>query len=119
MNKTLIAALIGLTTVTGSAFAATEQGGFQGPDRTEAVSVAQALELSDDAQVRLSGVITESLGDEKYRFQDDSGNLVVEIDDDEWRGLEATPETRVTLWGEIDKDWNQVELDVERIELAR
>lgn len=118
MKKTITAAAIALTAFTGTAFA-DQHGGFKGPDRTEQVTVAQALELGDDSQVRLTGQITESLGDEKYRFQDDSGTMTVEIDNAEWRGIEATPDTRLTLWGELDKDWNETELDVERIELAQ
>lgn len=118
MNKTLTATLLGLT-IFSTAALADNHGGFKGPDRTEQVSVAQALELGDDSQVRLTGVITESLGDEKYRFQDDSGTMIVEIDNDEWRGIEATPDTRLTIWGEIDKDWNETELDVDRVELAQ
>ncbi|AEY02245.1 hypothetical protein GU3_12450 [Oceanimonas sp. GK1] len=118
MNKpfSLTLAAVTLTLLSGTALAAT--GGFSGPDRTEQVSVSQALELGDDSQVRLTGVITESLGDEKYRFQDDSGSLVVEIDNEDWQGVEATPDTRLILWGEIDKDWNETELDVDRVELA-
>lgn len=118
MKKSLIVTLFTGTfsLLAGTAMAAT--GGFTGPDRTEQVSVSQALELGDDSQVRLTGVITESLGDEKYRFKDDSGSLIVEIDNEDWGDVQATPDTPLILWGEIDKDWNETELDVDRVELA-
>ncbi|MDV2857573.1 MULTISPECIES: NirD/YgiW/YdeI family stress tolerance protein [Oceanimonas] len=118
MKKSLVVTLFAGTfsLLAGTTMAAT--GGFTGPDSTEQVSVSQALEMKDDSQVRLSGVITESLGDEKYRFQDDSGSMIVEIDNEDWGEVKATPDTPVTLWGEIDKDWNETELDVHRVELA-
>ena len=92
-------------------------GGFKGPDGTALVTAAQATEMKDDSFVKLQGYIVKSLGDEKYEFRDDSGTIVVEIDDEDWRGVEAGPENRVELRGEIDRDLRQVELDVDSVEL--
>jgi uncharacterized protein (TIGR00156 family) len=98
-----------------SANAGDTAGGFKGPDATRVATVAEASALADDAPVRLEGHIIRAVGDEKYELQDDSGTLVVEIDDEDWGGLEVTPSDRVELSGEIVKEWNEVELDVERI----
>jgi uncharacterized protein (TIGR00156 family) len=75
------------------------QGGFSGPDDLRRVTVAQALELPDDTDVKVQGRIVKALGDEKYEFTDDSATIVVEIDDDDWHGLEATPELQVEISG--------------------
>lgn len=93
-------------------------GGFKGPDNYRLVTVAEVAGLPDDAPVRLEGFIVKSLGDEEYEFQDDTGTLVVEIDDEDWGGLEATPELRVQVHGEIDQERQKVELDADGIRAA-
>jgi uncharacterized protein YdeI (BOF family) len=44
--------------------------------------------------------------------------MLVEIDDDDWRGLEVTPEVRVRIHGEIDKEWRDTQLDADGIQAA-
>lgn len=95
-----------------------QTGGFTGPDNRKVVTVAEATELPDDTMVRLVGYITESAGDENYVFSDDTGTIVVEIDSDEWNGLEVTPTVQVEIAGEVDKERNGNEIDVDTIKLA-
>lgn len=94
---------------------ANAQGGFSGPDNLRVVTVAEALELPDDTHVKIQGRIVRSLGDEKYEFTDDSATIIVEIDDDDWGGLEATPDMQVEISGEIDEERNANELDADTI----
>jgi uncharacterized protein (TIGR00156 family) len=93
------------------------QGGFVGPSATpEAKTVAEARSLPDDARVALQGNIVRSLGDEKYLFRDKSGEIVVEIDDDLWRGQTVEPRDSVEIRGEIDRDWGiSVEIEADQI----
>lgn len=115
-----VLALLALCAVSFAANADQHQsGGFKGPDSVRLVTAAEAAQLRDDTYVKVVGYITKSLGDEKYEFRDDSGTLIVEIDDEDWRGLEVTPDNKVELIGEIDKDWRKVELDVDRINLVQ
>lgn len=93
-------------------------GGFTGPDNLRTVTTAEAATLADDAAVRLQGHLVRSLGDERYEFRDEAGTIVVEIDGEDWRGVEATPETRVELRGEVDKEWNRTEVDVDGVALV-
>jgi uncharacterized protein (TIGR00156 family) len=93
-------------------------GGFTGPDTVQLTSVADALGLPDESRVKLQGYILRSLGDEKYEFRDNSGTVTVEIDSDDWRGVEATPELKVELLVEVDQDWRKTELDVESVRLV-
>jgi len=109
---------LSLTAICATAFAAAgfaQSGGFTGPDDLRLVTAAEAAELPDDTQVKMQGFIVRSLGDEKYEFKDDSGTLTVEIDDDDWRGLEVTPEDQVELWGEIEQERSGTELEAEAI----
>ena len=86
--------------------AAQTGGGFAGPGAgVSATTVAEALKLRDDSFVTLRGRIVAGLGDEKYVFQDATGSVTVEIDDDEWRGITVTPETTIEITGELDKEF--------------
>ena len=61
--------------------------------------------MGDDKPVVLVGKIEKSLGDEKYLFRDASGTIVVEIDNEDWNGVNVTPNDTVELRGETDKDY--------------
>ncbi len=117
----LISALTGAALAIGALAAAAEEpasGGFRGPDNLQLVTATEVSQLRDDTAVKLQGYIVRALGDEKYEFKDDTGTLVVEIDNEDWNGVEATPETRIELRGEIDKEWNKTEVDVDSVRLA-
>ena len=75
--------------------------------------------MSDDTPVVLNGQIEKSLGNEKYQFKDATGTVVVEIDDEDWRGVDVRPENMVTIKGEIDKDMFTTEIDVDSVELKK
>lgn len=118
--KTLLSIAL-LTLAAGPTVAsdkAADAGGFTGPDTAQLVSVATALELPNDSLVKLQGYIVRSLGDEKYEFRDDSGAVTVEIDSDDWRGVEATPDVKVELLIEVDRDWRKAEFEVESVRLV-
>ena len=104
-----------------SASAANAQfaGGFEGPSAVKnATTVENALQQRDDTKVILKGNIVNSLGDEKYTFKDSTGEVVVEIDDDEWNGLKVTPENTVEIFGEVDKEWNKpTKIDVDNLKV--
>lgn len=119
MNKFLAVLALALTFIaSGNAVAKKANGGFQGPSVASA-SVAEALKMNDDTPVILRGKIEKSLGGEKYQFNDGTGIIVVEIDDDEWNGVVVKPENTVELRGEIDKDMMRTpEVDVDVVILV-
>lgn len=94
-------------------------GGFSGPgEETLITTVRGALDsgqFTDDIPVRLTGFIVRSLGDEKYLFKDHTGEIKVEIDNDKWFGLQATPTLEVIIDGEIDNEFMSKKIDVKRI----
>ena len=117
MKKILTGATLALL-----AFAATaddQRGGFKGPDSLQLVTAAEASQLGDDTAVKLQGHIVRAQGDETYEFKDDTGTLIVEIDNEDWNGVEATSESTVELRGEIDKEWNKTEVDVDSVRLVQ
>lgn len=92
--------------------------GFNGPFQG-IKTVAEALNGSDDTPVALTGHITKSFGGEMYQFVDSTGTISIEIDHKKWRGLSVTPETKITIYGEIEKDFAaSPEIDVNSVKLA-
>lgn len=117
LAATSLALVLGLT---GNAMAqqpASMQGGFQGPGLS-VMTVSEALKLNDDTPVKLSGKIEKSLGNEKYLFKDATGSITIEIDNEDWNGVNATPDTEIVITGEIDKDMlRDAEVDVDMVTL--
>ncbi len=91
-----------------------KQGGFQN-DQGSVVTVKQAEEMKDDSWITVRGQLEKQIGDEDYLFRDATGTMKVEIDHKRWDGLTVTPKDRVELTGELDKDFNSIELDVKRV----
>lgn len=92
-------------------------GGFEGPSAAKnETTVAEALKMSDETYVALTGKIVNSLGDEKYTFKDQTGEVVIEIDDDDWHGVKVTPENTITINGEVDKEmFEPTKIDVDSV----
>lgn len=89
-------------------------GGFVGPEKAT-TTVADAKLQRDDTYVVLQGNILQRHGHDKYLFQDSTGTIIVDIDNHKWNGLTVTPNDKVEIRGEVDKDWNSTEIDVESI----
>lgn len=129
-NKLLLSSVLAVITLTSTASFA--QGGFSsGQSELESQSssigfksniinpdtVKAALEARDDSYVTLTGNIIEQVGNELYTFRDETGQIVVEIENDDWHGMNVTPETKVVIQGEVDQGWKTVKVDVERMRL--
>ena len=91
------------------------KGGFSDGTNNSAVitPVEKALKMRDDTHAILRGNIIKQIKHEKYLFRDATGEIVVEIDDDDWGGVTVGPQDTVELIGEIDKDINKIEFDVD------
>ncbi|MFJ5429505.1 YgiW/YdeI family stress tolerance OB fold protein [Pectobacterium actinidiae] len=124
------AALLAITAlVSAPVFAAQSGGGFVNPEtpafgthkggfidaQSSLTTVDKAKELRDDSWVTLSGNIEKRIGDENYLFRDSTGTMEVEIDHKRWNGQMVSPTDKVEIQGELDKDFNSVELDVKQI----
>ena len=119
MKKIFLTLIIAFASVhmANAQFAAAPQpmGGFEGPGApsTTSMTVKQALSMPDDSIVVLTGKIVNALGDEKYLFRDASGDVIIEIDDDEWYGVKVTPENVIEITGELDKEFlERTKIDV-------
>lgn len=103
-----------------TALCATASAEFIGPGANSTlVKVNQVKGMRDDSRVTLVGTLVNEVAEEFYTFQDDSGNMVVQIDHDELRGLTVTPETRIRIRGEVDDDKYDSQVDVSYVEIVK
>ena len=79
-------------------------------------SVMEVSTLPDNTPVTMRGRITKDMGDNIYVFEDSSGTIMMEIDESDWNGNTVRVNDVVTVYGNIDKDDNYVEVDVTSIE---
>lgn len=119
----VLAAFFGMALAGGQAASANDKGGFLGPGAKggfsgpgpQAVTARQAAGMRDDSRVFLRGKIVQQLADDKYLFKDESGAIALEIDHEDWRGQSVSPEDTVEIYGKIDKDRDNVEVEVKRL----
>lgn len=114
MSKKLTGSMILSCVLTMPAFAAYNGPGVASHIRT----AADAAKAKDDTPVELTGYIVKSIGDEKYLFRDDSGDVEVEIDNTLWRDIEVSSDTMVKLIGEVDDEWQGIEIEIDSMRLV-
>ncbi len=96
----------------------TQTGGFISPNSGE-MTVAKALDMSDDSWVILRGNIVKQLDNKHYEFTDGTGTINLEISEKRWNGINVTPKDKVEIRGKIDKDWNSREVEVKQIQIIK
>ncbi|GLS89336.1 hypothetical protein GCM10007916_04030 [Psychromonas marina] len=118
-KKLCIVPLIVFTSVSFAAITPVQQGGFKGPNSVPELTVSQVQDAQDDTLVSITGHITSTLGDEDYVFKDKTGEIEVEIDNHLFQNNTVTPETRVTIVGEVGKEWDQISIDADSLSIKR
>src|SRR5574344_2257916 len=94
MTKTsFVSIALGATLLVSNASAQTAQGGFSSaPAQNSTITIAEIANLPDDSMIMLQGNILNKIGHETYLFQDKTGTINVEIDNDEWNALTVSPD---------------------------
>ena len=119
MKKISILAVVCAAAISGAANAAMNngmgKGGFAGGENV-ILTVDQVKGMNDNSKVWAEGVILQKNGDETYLFQDSTGTIMVEIDDDTWHGLVVGPTDTVRIFGEVDHGLYTTEIDIDYIE---
>lgn len=114
--------------ITAAAIAALAFGGatyaqYTGPSTTKPAATARYANVAeilknplDDVRITLQGHLVRKIGKEKYLFSDGTGEIRVEIDDERFPAAKIDDKTRVSLEGEVEKDFLQSpEIDVKKI----
>lgn len=79
-------------------------------------SVTEIMSLPDNSPVVLHGKITKNMGDNVYVFEDGSGTIMLEIEESDWNGNSVTVDDIVTVYGNLDKGDDYMEVDVTSIQ---
>ncbi|MDR2659912.1 MAG: NirD/YgiW/YdeI family stress tolerance protein [Spirochaetaceae bacterium] len=108
MKRLIFVCSIAMLTFLGSL--AVAQDGFKGPG-PDLVTVKAVKNLKDDYPVLLRGKIERSLGDEKYLFADETGSIIIEIENELWNGISVDENDTVEITGEVDKGINGIEIE--------
>ncbi|MGY5453026.1 NirD/YgiW/YdeI family stress tolerance protein [Agarivorans sp. MS3-6] len=92
--------------------------GFVGSEITSNITSVQSVQsMSDDSRVTLEGYIVKYMGSEHYLFKDDTGNIEVDIDNEDFNGLDITQNDKIRIIGEVDSG-RFTTIDVDRVELV-
>lgn len=90
-------------------------GGFNGGGGQTMTVQSVKRNAYDDQHVSLVGRLTQFLGDDDYVFQDKTGTIVVELDDDDdhrWNHIQK--DQLIQIYGEVDRDDGRVKIEVDR-----
>lgn len=100
MRKSLPALLLGAALLGGPASAQFVGPAAGGP----AMTVADAAAARAGVYLTLEGAIASHLREDYYLFRDSTGEIRVEIEPEVFAGRRVTPETRLRLLGEVDRN---------------
>jgi len=122
MHKTLIALTTALMVGVCSMAMAGEHhkkmmgGGFkQDMSQMQVSTVQNAQNMQENSTVALQGNISKRVKKDKYLFNDNTGEIIVEIEGYAWRGQDVSPQDVVMIVGQIDKDDNVNIVEVDEI----
>ena len=91
--------------VCGNAFAKEAKKGFIFvPENVVIETVENVKTKADETFVYMQGQIVKALGDDKYAFTDKTGEIVLEIDNDEFDGVTVAAGEFIEISGEVDKE---------------
>lgn len=86
------------------------------PENVVIETVADAKDKADDTIVVLQGQIVKALGHDKYQFTDETGEIILDIDEDDFNGVTVTEGEMIEITGEVDKEMMKpTEVNVKQI----
>ena len=113
LNLKTIAAATALASVI--AFAPAQAQFVGGPSNV--TTVKNLLDSGKDAD---EGYIVQQVKHEKYMFRDSTGEMLVEIDDEVFKGQRVDPKTKVRIDGELERDFMEKDkVDVYNLTVLR
>lgn len=116
MRKLLVASAVALAVMASSSLAVAghHRGGPQGFQNQAPTTVAGVMQTAyDDQYVTLQGRLIAYLGHDRYSFQDATGIIEVELDDDrDWSFISKNE--LIQIIAKVDKDFWNTELEVKQ-----
>lgn len=109
-------AIVAVALFTATAASAQFTGPSANPN-AQTTTVAQVANARPGSYVTLTGNIVNHQREDYFTFRDATGDIRVEIDDEDFGGRKVAPETRVRLTGEIETGFRGRYIDVDTIEI--
>lgn len=112
MKKISMIAIMGVI-VSAGAYAGSNNTANNTNNMMEVVTVEQVRGMADNAPVIIQGYILRKNGENSYVFQDTTGTINLEIDEEDWNGMTVSPNDFIEVWGEVDRNGSSmIEVDV-------
>ncbi len=92
-----------------------QKGGYIGAKDIKYTLAKDVKNLKDNEYITLKGYIISKVGNEEYTFKDESGTVLIEIDDEDWGGINVGSSDKVILEGEVDREWNSIKVDIKSV----
>ena len=116
MKKISVLTLIAAMPICGAiAGPGTMNNGMMNNKQPAVWTVTEIMSLPDNTPVVMRGYITKNMGNNIFVFEDDSGTIMLEIDEEDWNGNTVRVDDIVTVYGNVDKGTNYTEIDVNSI----
>ena len=117
MKKISVLALIAFLPMCGAFAGAGKNmnGGINNNTQPAVWSVTEVVSLPDNTPVVMRGRITKNMGNNIFVFEDGSGTIMMEIDEESWTGNTVRVDDILTVYCNVDKGTNYTEVDVESI----
>ncbi len=84
-------------------------------DEPAIMDIIDVREMADDTPVLVQGNIIQQIEKEKYLFRDNTDEIIVEISDKAWKGVDVKRDDIVQLAGETDKDFSDTQIEVKQV----
>jgi uncharacterized protein (TIGR00156 family) len=109
-----------ITFILAALLSSSSYAAFEGPGSSTTFTTVKAVkQLHDDTPVTLVGYLIKQTGEDHYLFKDSTGTITVEIDDAHFHGRKITPQTKIKLYGEVDKEHHGTKIEIDRFEVIR
>ena len=93
----------------------TMNNGMMNANQPAVWTVTEVMNLPDNTPVVMRGYITKNMGNNIFVFEDDSGTIMLEVDEEDWNGNTVRVDDIVTVYGNVDQGTNYTEIDVSSI----
>lgn len=102
MKKLILSLVLASSAVFSTVASAKSDAELMSLAEKNVVTVAQAKASPDETPISLTGTLLKHLNQDHYEFQDDTGVILLEIDDDDWEESGVKVGDRVHVLGEVD-----------------
>ena len=93
---------------------------FVGPSKSGQLTTVEQIQSGRRGQdVKLTGFVFKHIRDRYYLFRDATGEIRVRVDRPLWRGRTVTSKTKVRLVGRIDRDFLELYVNVNQVEILQ